>query len=201
MGPEQPLIVRKMDIIEELDTGGELDGSKLEPTNAKPSSRTRLTITLPPTTKVARQTKSILVSVKSKRTTKTQVPEFTSPVGEEERAAFTSNQGQLDLLPVVNNDSVTLLPSNRRRKVPETVLLEERPAKRFKETAPSGTIEVQTGPCHGRKYRHTKRCTACIVGTISCHNGLDADLTTVEEDRRTLSIQGYPSVRHLRRYA
>jgi hypothetical protein len=183
--PEQPPIVHSMDIVEELDTGGEREGSTFEPTNAKASSRPPLTITLPSTTKVPKQKKSTLVSVKSRKKIKTQLPEFTSPVGEEERVAFTSNQG-LNLPPVVNNDSVTLLPSSRRRKVPETVLAEERPAKRFKETAPSGTIEVQTGSCQGRKYQHTKRCTACIVRIISHHNGLDADLMSVEEGRRTL---------------
>jgi len=190
-----------MDIVEELGTVGECEGSTLEPTNAKTSGRTPLIITLPPKTNVAKQKKSILVSVKSKKKVKTQFPEFTSPVGEEERVACTSNQGQLDLPPVVNNDSATLLPSSRRRKAPETALAEERPVKRFKETVPSGTIEVQNGPCQGRKYQHTKRCTACIVGTISRHNGLDADQMTGEEVRRTLSIQGYPSVCHLERYA
>jgi hypothetical protein len=184
--PEQPPIVHKMDIVEETDTGGEHEGSTFEPTNAKASGRTPLTITLPPTTKVPKRNRSVLVSVKSKKEIKTQPPEFTSPVGEEERVMFTSNQGPPDFPPVVNNDSVTLLPSNRRRKIPDTVLAEERPAKRFKETAPSGTIEVQNGSCQGRKYQHTKRCTACIVGTISRHNGLDADLMTVEEGRRTL---------------
>jgi hypothetical protein len=155
-----------MDIVEEPATGGECEDSTFEPTNTKASERTRLTITLPPKIKVAKSEKSILVSVKSKRKIKTQFPEFTSPVGEEERVACTSNQGQRNLLPIVNNGSLTPLPSSRRRKAPEAVLMEERPAKRLKETVPPGTIEVQTGSCHSSKYRHTNRCTACIVSTI-----------------------------------
>lgn len=72
---------------------------------------------------------------------------------------------------ITSSDSTAPLALGRRRLASEAALSDGRPAKRLKETASSREVEVQTGSCHSRKYKHTKRCTACIVGAVSIAMG------------------------------